>query len=62
MRKITSKILAVALAVCMLPISLLAIPAGAAAKDYDTAAEGELLYTADFNVDKLKGAWDGMTT
>ena len=62
MRKITSKILAVALAVCMLPISLLAIPAGAAAKDYDTAAEGELLYTADFNVDKLKGAWDGMKT
>ena len=62
MRKITSKILAVALAVGMLPISLLAIPAGAAAKDYDTAAEGELLYTADFNVDKLKGAWDGMKT
>ena len=48
------------MAVCMLPLSLLTIPAAADA--YSEADDGDLLYTANFNVDKLKGAWDGMTT
>ena len=58
MKKAMKKLLCVVL-VLMMTLPLLAFPASADA--YDEAADGALLYEANFNGNtKLKGAWDGM--
>ena len=66
MKKKFSKILAVLLTVCMLPLPLTALPASAAtAVDYDDAVDGDLLYKVDFTGDSVfnnpKGGWASAT-
>ena len=66
MKKRISKILAVLLAVCMMPIPFASLPVSAAtAVDYDDADDGDLLYTVDFTGDSVfsspDGGWSGAT-
>ncbi len=63
MKKRISKILAVLLAVCMMPIPFASLPVSAAADvDYETVVSGELLYKVNFNGDDnmsaLTQGWD----
>ncbi|MBE6535394.1 MAG: hypothetical protein E7677_02065 [Ruminococcaceae bacterium] len=66
MKKRISRILAVLLTICMLPLPFAALPASAAvAVDYDDADDGDLLYTVDFSGDSVfkspGSSWAGAT-